>query len=126
MAISTLYLDVYGDFLFDETDGKYADTSFVMFRDQNGFIKLRTLSACENLAISFYHPLPSPLCDAEKIPEPIKVNKRINDLETGECDYFISTKYSDVNCDQVLCDSFGCHWIIYPTIYTRISERTSL
>ena len=126
MAISTLYLDVYADFLFDETDGKYSDTSFVMCREKNASYKLRTLSACESLAMSFYSPLPAPLQDAEEIPETIKIDKRIKDLETGECDYFISTKYSDVKCEQILCDSFGYRWIIYPTIYSQISENTSL
>lgn len=126
MATSILYLDVFADFYFDETDCKYSDNPFVLCRDQLGFYKMRTVTTCENLTISYYYPLSSPLQDAEEIPETIKIPRRIKDLETGECDYYISTKYSDVSCEQVLCDSFGYRWIIYPTVYSQISENTSL
>jgi len=126
MGISTLYLDVYADFLFDETDHKYTNSNCVFFREQNGKYKVRTLSACESLAISFFYPLVEPLYDEKKIPETIKVKRIIKDFDTGECLYMIPTSYSDVALEQILCEQSGCKWIMYPTKHTILSEKNLL
>lgn len=126
MASSSLFLGCVPDYLFDETDGKYTDTAYVLYRDQNGAIKLRTEAACVSLAVSLACDITTPFFDVPTAPEPVKENKDINDLETDECNYLISTKYSDTACEQVLCDSLGYRWIIYPSKYTRISEDTAL
>ena len=126
MAISSLYLGCVPDYLFDETDGKYTDTAFVLHRDGNGILKLRTEAACEALAASFACDIPAPLFDVTTPPVPMKVDMVVTDLDAGACNYLISTKYADTACEQVLCDSFGCQWIIYPSKYTEITENTVL
>jgi len=125
MASSSLFLGCVPDYFFDETDGKYTDTAFVLYRDKNGTMKLRTAAACEYLTASFACDIPTPFFDAPPQSEPAKGNE-FTTPESVECNYLISTKYADTHIDQVLCDSFGYRWIIYPSMYTQISEATAL
>ena len=95
MAISSLYLGCFPDYLFDETDGKYTDTAFVLYRDSNGRLKLRTEAACEALTVSLACESPEPLFDAPSVAEPVKIDMYVTDLDTDACNYLISTKYTD-------------------------------
>ena len=114
-----LFLNSCPDFLFSESDGKFSDSDFYMYRKDDTY-SLQTMSACRYLSSYLHYDEPNVFFSDTEVHNDDQRKKEQPVIET---EYVISPKYTDTTVEQVLGSVAGYFYMMYSTEYNLVAKE---